>query len=54
MYLSHVLSNEEIITIIRDAHGQVSDFLCVYVILTAYYTEQFRSLQEHADLEMNS
>lgn len=52
MYLSHVLSNEEIITIIRDVNGQVSDFLCVYVILTAYCTEQFKSLQEHANLEM--
>lgn len=47
-HLSYVLSIRKIITVIRDALWQVSDFLHVFIILIVYYTEQFKSSQDHA------
>lgn len=38
----------EITTVIRDALWQVSDFLFLCIFLSVYYTEKFKSFQEHA------
>lgn len=48
MHLSHAPLNEEVTTVVRDALQQVSDFLLLCIFLSVYYTENFKSFQEHA------